>query len=259
VKNFVYVLLLAGAVAGLILLLFTPTVLLICSAVFTGVVIFLFVQWKKAGKIGAQQAQQKHLASLSVNGAGLQRVVVTVRSRTWRPLSLRFPKGTIVRSASSAVQDMVLTDDNELFVTPYATKSSEVDAACMNMTRKEPKKADRLTIDPEAIVPLPIAKLITSPLFKSSSYRIRQFAIWIITDDPLKSGFTGIGNAGAVLGALRDAATADVGSQAEGLKRFKDIAAAQGPPTEKEFFEVEALFKEVGLNPADYRAFGTKA
>ena len=67
--------------------------------------------------------------------------------------------------------------------------------------------------------------LVNAPSFAEADFRVQQFAVWTLTDNPTRTGYVGIGSLG-------------VGS---------------GPDAD-ELAEIKALFKEAGIDPSKYRA-----
>ena len=109
-----------------------------------------------------------------------------------------------------------------------ASELVSVDASCVNMHRGTPS-GDDLLILRNVSLPGDLAKLLSAPEFLRQPYRVQQFAIWTITDDPARKGYTGIGSFGFGSG-----------------------------PSDEELGHIKALFEEAGIDPGDYRAFSAR-
>jgi len=66
-----------------------------------------------------------------------------------------------------------------------------IDAACASMELTAPSESDNLTLSIET-PPEDLNKLLYLSDFRSETYRVQQFAIWTITDNPERDGYVGI-------------------------------------------------------------------
>jgi hypothetical protein len=72
-----------------------------------------------------------------------------------------------------------------------------------------------------------LSKLLGVSEFRSASFRIQQFAIWTITDNPSRGGYVGLGMFGFGTG-----------------------------PSEEEMEEIRSFFRKAGISLGRYRALG---
>ncbi len=71
----------------------------------------------------------------------------------------------------------------------------DIDAACANMELDAPEESNILALSTE-VPPEDLVKLLYLPDFHEETSRVRQFAIWTITDNPERDGYMGIGTFG---------------------------------------------------------------
>jgi hypothetical protein len=88
----------------------------------------------------------------------------------------------------------------------------------------QPGEADRFLLEAGAI-PADLRKLVNATGFADEDFRVQQFAIWTVTDDPPRDGFVGLG-----------------------------ITAVGSGPTDDEIVAIRKLFAAAGVDPGAYRA-----
>jgi hypothetical protein len=121
---------------------------------------------------------------------------------------------------------MVTLQEKKIKLSSYGdSKSFKVAVACANMNRGTPDKDDSFKISPKG-VPIDLLALLKLAEFHQTSFRIQQFAIWTITDNPDRNGYMGIGLFGFGSG-----------------------------PTEDEIRTIRKLFTNAGIPLTKYRAF----
>jgi hypothetical protein len=111
-----------------------------------------------------------------------------------------------------------------LLKTPGIKVTVEVKVACANMELDQPGSNDTFTIRRESTNP-DLIKLLTLPGVERMNFRIQQFAIWTITDNPPRNGYVRLGTMG-------------VGSG----------------PTSEEFDQIRFMFESAGIATANYQA-----
>ncbi len=99
-----------------------------------------------------------------------------------------------------------------------------IQVACANMERGVPEESDGFTIR-GAPVPEDLIKLLSLPGFLDETFRVQQFAIWTITDNPGRGEYVGLGYFGAGSG-----------------------------PSDEEMQRIRALFNQAGIPIERYRA-----
>ncbi len=82
-----------------------------------------------------------------------------------------------------------------VFLAPKRELSVKLDVACANIDSESPPGGGEtyiVQIEPPAEEVL--RKLLGLPEFQDSSFRLQQFAIWTITDNPSSGGYVGLGS-----------------------------------------------------------------
>ncbi len=106
-----------------------------------------------------------------------------------------------------------------------ASRSVEIPVACANMQLGVPEETDQFTISTAPSAD-DLMKLLVLPGFLDEPFRVQQFAIWTITDNPARGGYVGLGYFG-------------VGSG----------------PDDEEMQRIRALFEQAGIPTDRYQAF----
>lgn len=165
--------------------------------------------------------------SASATGDGLEFVRVTVvsrRNRTWR---VTIPAGTRFLS-DGHVQNMISRGSLVFILEPGETTTFAVSVSCMNMHLPEPKSSDVLRLEPPESRG-DLARLVATPSFANAAFRVQQFAVWTVTDNPGPGQFVGIGSSLSPFGS---------------------------GPTDSEIAILRRLFYEAGIETTKYRVFG---
>ena len=162
--------------------------------------------------------------SIAARGDGLERLALTVTSKTREPLRVVVNPGTVFDARSAATQAMVVLAKAVIPVEPGATEEVSLDVACSEMHKDQPGSDDTFRLVKRAL-PLDLTRLLKLETFAEAAFRVRQFAVWTILDDPARDGFVRLGTLG-------------VGSG----------------PSSAEIAEIRRLFAEAGIDPKHYRA-----
>ena len=172
------------------------------------------------------QAQSDGLIEVYACGAGsLEIMKLSLTSKSADKLQIIIRTGTIFESLSASIQGMVVIKEKSVLLQPYeAGRTVEVDAACYNMERDVPGDDDALALS-TTIAGGDLEKLLSLPDFQNESYRVQQFAIWTITDNPERDGYVGIGYFGFGSG-----------------------------PSDEEIAKIRILFEEAGISTGKYQA-----
>jgi hypothetical protein len=157
-------------------------------------------------------------------GVGLERLDIEITDLTAEALRVVVHPGTVFDAGRAKVQAMVVTTKQVIAVDPGGSERTTLDAACTQMHLDQPGVADRFLLETEAI-PADLRKLVNAEGFADEDFRVRQFAIWTITDDPTPGGFVGLG-----------------------------ITAVGSGPTDDEIAAIRKLFTTAGIDPGAYRA-----
>ena len=164
------------------------------------------------------------LVTIATDGQGLDSVELTLASRQPGSLTITIPAGTIFAAMSGGVQNMVVREDQMVVLEGADTEVSlTVPAACINMTLDAPATGNHFSLGGPAGGDL--SRLVNLPTFRERPFRVQQFAIWTITDNPAPGEYVGIGSFGAGSG-----------------------------PSKEEMQLVRALFAEAGISTNKYPA-----
>ena len=163
------------------------------------------------------------LVEAQPTGNGLQSVRLTLTSKAGHPLDIDIEPGTVFASRSGGVQSMVSRASRTASLSPGASTDVTVDAACANMNLRTPSSSNSFDIKGSGNADL--NSLLALSALSRESFRVQQFAIWTLTDNPTRAGFVGLGTGGAGSG-----------------------------PSDDEINSIRSLFQRAGVNPANYRA-----
>ena len=157
-------------------------------------------------------------------GDGLERLEIELRSKVEEPIRVVVNPGTVFDAARSATQAMVVTAKEVIALEPGATERTTLEVACSEMDKDQPGDDDRFKLVKRTL-PKDLTALLALEDFPNADFRMQQFAIWTILDDPSRDGFVQLGSFG-------------VGSG----------------PSSKEIVAIRELFAEAGIDPDTYRA-----
>jgi len=183
--------------------------------------------WKEMFKAdySLNEAVSKGLIYVSVSGMGLERVEVTITSRSAKTMNITIPAGTVFAASTRGTQNMVVTEERVEGLKGKGDASTfVVDAACMNMRLDTPTTSDGFAVEASSAGG-DLAKLLALRSFSAQEFRVRQFAVWTITDNPARRDYVGIG-----------------------------MFAIGQAPTDDEIQTIRRLFKEAGISIGKYRA-----
>lgn len=177
---------------------------------------------------------ERALVEIEFIGAGLSQIGVRITRKPQLAVSwntIAFPVGCVFLPTLSPVQNMVSTELVVLEGPFPEAYDIALPVACLNMLKAEPTRHDRFHIvrPSKADLPQDLNKLLLIPSFRKQSFRIKQFAIWIMTDNPTRSELL-------------------IGSPQGGASQRNSC------PTKAELREVRELFQQAGIGLA-YKIF----
>jgi hypothetical protein len=171
------------------------------------------------------QAVARELARATITGQGLERIDLALESLSEQPLEISIEAGTIFLAQTGGTQNMVVRRPRMVELPTRGSKETlTLSAACANMELNAPEESDNFTVS-TAPVPEDLIKLLNLPAFLEEPFRVQQFAIWTITDNPPRGGYVGLGYFG-------------VGSG----------------PSDEEMQAIRALFQQAGIPTERYQA-----
>jgi hypothetical protein len=162
--------------------------------------------------------------AFAATGAGLERLELSITSKAKEPIRVVVNPGTVFDAKRSATQAMVVTAKEVVPLEPGATEEVTLEVACSEMAKDQPGSDDTFRLVKRAL-PKDLVRLLALPDFPDQGFRIQQFAIWTILDDPAPGRFVRLGTLG-------------VGSG----------------PSDDEIAAIRDLFSAAGIDPKGYRA-----
>ena len=169
------------------------------------------------------------LIGVSAAGTGyITYIKMSLTSNSDEILEVAILPGTIFTSPASGIQSMVVID-RELVIRVYPHEMTElfnVDAACASMELDAPEESNSLTLT-AAAPPEDLVKLLGLPDFYEEDFRVQQFAIWTITDNPERDGYMGIATGFQIFGT---------------------------GPSDEEMAKIRTLFEKAGISTDKYKA-----
>jgi hypothetical protein len=170
------------------------------------------------------EALASGLVVMTADGRNLQQLELSLDSLADESLTVVVPAGSLFKPGASGTQSMLVISAAWVILEPGAHSDVTLDVACAAMHRDTPGSGDSFTLATKPIK-ADLAKLLATPGFPAAGFRVQQFAIWTITNDPARDGYVGLGTFG-------------VGSG----------------PSDAEIREIKALFREAGIDTGSYRA-----
>jgi hypothetical protein len=163
--------------------------------------------------------------AITLRGESLQGLELTLESRIDTSIRVVVNPATMFVPGASGTQAMVVIQKEVVTLEAEATVEVELEVACAEMHDETPTADDgfRLASKP---APSELVKLLELPAFGDQEFRVQQFAIWTITDNPTRTGYVGL-------------------SSWDG---------SGGEPTTAELEQVADLFAEAGIPAGHYRA-----
>jgi hypothetical protein len=177
-------------------------------------------------RVQLRDAASTGLVRTSIRGESLEWIKLILESLIPDPVEVTISPGTVFQSQAAGVQNMVVIQGRTVVLdSKRRSVSLSIPVACANMELDQPDDSHGFGIS-EAPVPDDLLKLLSVPGFADEDFRVQQFAIWTITDNPSRGGYVGLGYFG-------------VGS---------------GPSSE-EMQRIRGLFEQAGIPLERYRAF----
>ena len=174
-----------------------------------------------------REAIKTGLVTAKGTGRGLERLDLEITSKAEQNLIVTIELGTVLAPKTSGTQNMVVVSDASLELEPGSSDTVVLDVACGQMHDDQPTGSDTFKVqmlDPKA----DLLKLLRLDTFGDEDFRVQQFAIWTITDNPSRNNYQGLGTTFDVFGT---------------------------GPTADEMSRIKSLFKAAGISTGHYRAF----
>jgi hypothetical protein len=128
--------------------------------------------------------------------------------------------------SAKATQAMVVLTPHSVTLAPKERATITLDVACAEMHDGQPGSSDTFTVRSTQATST-VMKLLRAPTFGDASFRVQQFALWTLIENPTTSGYQALGSTFSVFGT---------------------------GPSDTELSQIATLVKAAGLDPTDYRA-----
>jgi hypothetical protein len=146
-----------------------------------------------------QQALTEGIVIATINGGGLTQIYVKLKPKIESNLEVEIAPGTIFISAAEGVQNMVLKEEQIVYLKPTLEVGFEFEVSCGNMELKQPEYENTFDVSDEPASD-DLLKLLANQDFAFYDSELQQFAVWTITDNPTSPGaYVGIQSGDYVL------------------------------------------------------------
>lgn len=143
-------------------------------------------------RLTLQEAISEGLVVATINGSGLSQIRLTLKPKVEANYEIEIAPGTMFIAGSEEVQNMVVRQEQIVYLKPNLEVGLDLEVSCANMTLKEPSYSDAFTVSAEPVSE-DLLLLLKSADFSTIDPTVQQFAIWTITDNPFDSySYTGI-------------------------------------------------------------------
>jgi hypothetical protein len=195
--------------------------------------------------ISLSQAFEKGLISSEIRGQGLDTISVNLTSNTNESYEIVIPAGSIFKPLSTnpythvEIQSMVLLRDEVFYVQAHSETQRFIDVACASMKLMTPGWADYFGVS-NTQTESDIIKLLNTVNFKNETARVKQFAIWTITDNPSQEEYTHL-----ITITIEPRPTYGINNPYQ---------TGTGP-SDQEMNSIKTLFEKAGIPTNKYNAF----
>lgn len=162
------------------------------------------------------------ILAVEAKGNGLTSVMLSITSSAAENLLVTIAPATLFEAQARGVQNMVATAAQEFRISPGGRTTQTVSAACANMNLGTPSPLNTFAVSGHHSAEM--AALLRVANFSRETTRVKQFAVWTISDNPSRWGYTGLSG-----------------------------STGSGEPTDAEIARVKELFTLAGLDPAGWR------
>jgi hypothetical protein len=195
--------------------------------------------------------------------------------------------GVVFYAVDSAMQDLVVVGRVFVLIAPEEHRTVNVPIACADMTRDQPTNETRFKTYVGKLNLSALESLMQAEYYQEATFRVKQFAIWLIIDHPqTRQDFEGLGlgeDFSSAFQALFNVTEEELGRLCltltlypEAIMAFPDneyfalsVAFtacgipiedrqdlydlfALGIPTKGELAQIHSLFETAGINPTDF-------
>ncbi len=146
----------------------------------------LLVAGMDISRLTLQEAISEGVVVASITGNGLSQITLTLKPEVEVNLEIEVVPGTTFISSEKGVQNMIVRQEEMIYLKPNVEISVELQVSCANMELKQPGFSDVFTVSNEPVNE-DLQKLLALEEFLFHTIELQQFAIWTITDNPYYS------------------------------------------------------------------------
>jgi hypothetical protein len=172
------------------------------------------------------KALDEGLVTMTAYGLSIRQLSLGLTSATSGPITIVMKSGVVFKPARTAAQSVVAIRWQEIDLDPGERWHDWIDVACAQMKKDDPNSSDEFSISTRPLAS-DLKRLLEADAFYDASFRVEQFAIWTLTDNPARGRFSAIGSIG------------ETGSG----------------PSKAELTKIRALLVAAGIDADKYRAF----
>ena len=162
--------------------------------------------------------------AVTLRGESLQGLELTLESQIDTDIRVVVNPATMFVPRASGTQAMVVIEKEVVTLEAEAKVEVELEVACAEMHDDTPTSKDGFRIAADR-APSALVRLLRLPAFADEPFRVKQFAIWTITDNPTRSGYVGLSS-----------------------------VETSGGPSDSELDRIAELFAEAAIPAGHYRA-----
>jgi hypothetical protein len=176
--------------------------------------------------IELSDAMAAGLIDVRLNGESLESLNIEITSLASEPSTIVVEAGTFFDPRRDATQSMVALWDTEIELEPGESTDRDIAVACGEMKRDGPDDDDVFSVRP-AQATGDLARLLAAPGLIDKDFRVQQFAIWTVTNNPRRNGYVPLGTTFDIFGS---------------------------GPSKDEMAQIRELFEAADIDQQDYRA-----
>lgn len=143
-----------------------------------------------------QEAVTEGLVVATITGRGLFQVDISITPKFEQNFEIIIEPGTIFISSSADVQNMVVREEQIIYLKPDLEIGLELEVSCANMLLDQPDYSNTFSVSSEPAAG-DLQRLLALEDFSYLDLGFQQFSIWTITDNPVASyDYVGIESGG---------------------------------------------------------------
>ena len=176
-----------------------------------------------AQTVELRQALAAGQVTASGTGDGLESLDLDLTSTIDRRLEVTIEAGTLLEPQAKGTQIMMVVSGDTVVLAPRTTESVTLDVNCVQMHQDQPTGDDTFTVTTD-IPDSDLRLLLVEPTLADATGRVRQFAVWTITNDPKRGDYVPLGSTFEVFGT---------GPDDEEISQIRSLFLAAGIDTTK--------------------------